>query len=43
MKKRIQISTEIYEQLSRMAKVKGVSIDEIANQLLTNFMKKGKS
>jgi predicted HicB family RNase H-like nuclease len=35
-RKRIQISVEVYEKLSNIAEQKGISIDDLANQLLEN-------
>jgi len=37
-RKRIQISVEVYEKLSNIAEQKGISIDDLANQLLENAM-----
>jgi predicted HicB family RNase H-like nuclease len=38
MGKRVRVSIEVYEQLSRNAEQKGISIDDLANQLLENAM-----
>jgi len=37
-RKRVQISVEVYEKLSNIAEQKGISIDDLANQLLENAM-----
>jgi predicted HicB family RNase H-like nuclease len=38
MGKRVRVSIEVYEQLSRNAEQKGISVNDLANQLLENAM-----
>jgi AmiR/NasT family two-component response regulator len=39
MGKRVYISKEAYEKLSRNAEQKGISVDDLANQLLEKAMR----
>jgi predicted HicB family RNase H-like nuclease len=38
MGKRVRVSIKVYEQLSRNAEQKGISVNDLANQLLENAM-----
>jgi predicted HicB family RNase H-like nuclease len=38
MGRRVRVSIEVYEQLSRDAEQKGISVNDLANQLLEKAM-----
>jgi len=38
MEKRVKISVSVYEKLKEIADVRGISVNEVANQLLEKAM-----